>query len=169
MPTCRVYRETLQPSSCLSEWLGRVQLEVLFWSSLGVVYDSDVGPFQGHRTSPAPPSPSLAHSLRCLRWRKFLSALKRMCGRYRRTTSDEELARHYHIPIPSQTDLPISYNIAPSQKVLTIRFNPEARARSLDALQWGLIPYWAKDPKIAYRTINARAETAIKRRRSARR
>jgi putative SOS response-associated peptidase YedK len=65
--------------------------------------------------------------------------------------------------------LPINYNIAPSQKVLTIRFNPEMQERSLDALQWGLIPYWAKDPKIAYRTINARAETAIKRRRSARR
>jgi putative SOS response-associated peptidase YedK len=48
-----------------------------------------------------------------------------MCGRYRRTTSEEELARLYHIPIPSQTDLPISYNIAPSQKVLSIRFNPQ--------------------------------------------
>jgi putative SOS response-associated peptidase YedK len=43
-----------------------------------------------------------------------------MCGRYRRTTQEEELARLYHIPIPTQTDLPISYNIAPSQKVLTI-------------------------------------------------
>ena len=80
----------------------------------------------------------------------------------RRTKQEEELARLYHISIPSQTDLPISYNIAPSQKVLTIRFNPETRARSLDALQWGLIPYWAKDPKIAYRTINARAETIDK-------
>jgi hypothetical protein len=39
-----------------------------------------------------------------------------MCGRYRRTTQEEELARLYHIPIPKQTDLPISYNIAPSQK-----------------------------------------------------
>jgi putative SOS response-associated peptidase YedK len=48
-----------------------------------------------------------------------------MCGRYRRTTSEEELARIYHIPIPKQTDLPISYNIAPSQKVLTIRSNPK--------------------------------------------
>jgi putative SOS response-associated peptidase YedK len=53
-----------------------------------------------------------------------------MCGRYRRITSEEELARLYHIPIPSQTDLPISYNIAPSQKVLTIRFNPETQARA---------------------------------------
>jgi hypothetical protein len=40
-------------------------------------------------------------------------------------TEEEELARFYHIPIPKQTDLPISYDIAPSQKVLTIRFNPE--------------------------------------------
>jgi putative SOS response-associated peptidase YedK len=82
-----------------------------------------------------------------------------MCGRYRRTTQEEELARIYHIPIPKQTDLPISYNIAPSQKVLTIRFNPETQQRSIDALQWGLVPYWAKDPKIAYKTINARVET----------
>jgi len=29
-----------------------------------------------------------------------------MCGRYRRTTSEEELARLYHIPIPTQPDLP---------------------------------------------------------------
>ena len=86
-----------------------------------------------------------------------------MCGRYRRTTQEEELARLYHIPIPKQTDLPISYNIAPSQKVLTIRFNPETQQRSLDALQWGLIPYSAEtDPKISYRTINARAETVDK-------
>jgi putative SOS response-associated peptidase YedK len=29
----------------------------------------------------------------------------------------------------------------------------------LDNLRWGLIPNWAKDPKIAYKTINARVET----------
>jgi len=39
---------------------------------------------------------------------------------------------------------------------------PKTQQRSLDALQWGLIPYWAKDPKISYRTINARAETVDK-------
>jgi putative SOS response-associated peptidase YedK len=82
-----------------------------------------------------------------------------MCGRYRRTSSEEEIARQYHIPIPPQLDLPISYNIAPTQDVLAIRFNPKTRQRTLDALRWGLIPNWAKDPKIAYKTINARAET----------
>jgi putative SOS response-associated peptidase YedK len=82
-----------------------------------------------------------------------------MCGRYRRTTAEEELARRYNIPIPKQTDLPISYNIASSQKVLAIRFNPETKQRTLDALQWELIPHWAKDPKIAYKTVNPRVET----------
>ena len=82
-----------------------------------------------------------------------------MCGRYRRTTSEEEIARQYHIPIPPQLDLPISYNIAPTQKILAVRYNPDTEQRTLDALRWGLIPYWARDPKIAYKTINARAET----------
>ena len=82
-----------------------------------------------------------------------------MCGRYRRTSREEELARIYRIPIPSQPDLPISYNIAPSQEVLAIRFNPETKQRSLDRLRWGLVPYWAKDEKIGFKTINARAET----------
>jgi putative SOS response-associated peptidase YedK len=60
---------------------------------------------------------------------------------------------------PSQPDLPISYNIAPSQEVLAIRFNTETKQRSLDRLRWGLVPYWAKDEKIGFKTINARAET----------
>jgi putative SOS response-associated peptidase YedK len=82
-----------------------------------------------------------------------------MCGRYRRTTHEEELARRYHIPIPKRIDLPISWNIAPGQNVLVIRFNRETRLRSLNAFRWGLVPSWSKDEKIGYRTINARMET----------
>jgi putative SOS response-associated peptidase YedK len=82
-----------------------------------------------------------------------------MCGRYRRTTSEEELARLYNIPIPPSLDLPISYNIAPGQAILAVRRHPETGQRTLDALRWGLIPGWAKDEKIAWKTINARAET----------
>ena len=82
-----------------------------------------------------------------------------MCGRYRRTTSEEGLARRYHIPIPPQRDLPISWNIAPTQDVFAIRLHPETKQRTLDTLRWGLIPNWAKDPKIAYKTINAQVET----------
>jgi putative SOS response-associated peptidase YedK len=74
-------------------------------------------------------------------------------------TSEEELARRCHIAIPSEQDLPISWNIAPTQDVLPIRFDPETNQRTLDPLRWGLIPSWAKDPKIAYKTINVRVET----------
>jgi putative SOS response-associated peptidase YedK len=83
----------------------------------------------------------------------------KMCGRYRRTTQEEELARRYNIPIPKQTDLPISWNIAPGQNVLVIRYNRETKLRSLSALRWGLVPSWARDEKIGYKTINARSET----------
>jgi putative SOS response-associated peptidase YedK len=74
-------------------------------------------------------------------------------GFARRTTQEEELARLYHIPIPKQPDLPVSYNIAPSQNVLATRFNPETREgrrrrRSLDQLSWGLIPHWAKTRRL---------------------
>ena len=49
------------------------------------------------------------------------------------------------------------YNIAPSQ------VNPVVVAGAggpgLESMRWGLLPHWAKDPKLAYSTINARAET----------
>jgi putative SOS response-associated peptidase YedK len=82
-----------------------------------------------------------------------------MCGRYRRTSQEEELARLYRIPIPKQTDLPISFNIAPSQNVLAVRYDAKSSARSFASFRWGLIPPWAKDEKIGYKTINARMET----------
>ena len=28
-----------------------------------------------------------------------------------------------------------------------------------ELLRWGLVPFWAKDPKVGYKMINARAET----------
>jgi putative SOS response-associated peptidase YedK len=32
-------------------------------------------------------------------------------------------------------------------------------SKMLDRLRWDLVPYWAKDEKIAFKTITARAET----------
>jgi hypothetical protein len=79
-----------------------------------------------------------------LELQKARSVLTPICVPTVAVSTEEELARRYHIPIPPQRDLPISWNIAPTQDVLAIRFNPETKQRSLDALQWGLIPYWAK-------------------------
>jgi len=40
-----------------------------------------------------------------------------------------------------------------------MRYDREARQPGLDLMRWGLIPFWAKDIKISYPTINAMAET----------
>jgi putative SOS response-associated peptidase YedK len=51
------------------------------------------------------------------------------------------------------------YNIAPSQPVAAIRIEPDTATRQLVLLRWGLIPSWAKAPKIGHQCINAKAET----------
>jgi putative SOS response-associated peptidase YedK len=49
------------------------------------------------------------------------------------------------------------YNIAPKQAVAAVRSS--ASLRNFAQLRWGLIPSWSSEPKIAYKLINARAET----------
>jgi putative SOS response-associated peptidase YedK len=67
-----------------------------------------------------------------------------------------------------------SYNVAPQTMQPVVRLHPDAGRHEVAMLRWGMIPFWAKDAKIAYSTINARSETvttspifreAIKRRR----
>ena len=52
------------------------------------------------------------------------------------------------------------YNLAPSQTGLVAREHPETGQRELAGLKWGLVPHWAADTKVGYKTINARSETA---------
>jgi putative SOS response-associated peptidase YedK len=85
-----------------------------------------------------------------------------VCGRYRLTTKAEDLAARYHAGMADDLPGALSWNVAPGQDVLAVRLNPETRERSLDALHWGLIPPWANDKKIGYRTLNARSETVDK-------
>ena len=81
-----------------------------------------------------------------------------MCGRFTLTHPDQDLALQFDLPeIP---DLQPRYNIAPTQPVAAVRVAPESAVRELALLHWGLIPFWAKDPKIGSRMINARSETA---------
>jgi putative SOS response-associated peptidase YedK len=81
-----------------------------------------------------------------------------MCGRFLASKSPEEVSRWFATRNATPNSR-ASYNVAPSQDVLTVRFNPETQQRTLDALRWGLVPYWAKDIKIGYSLINAKAET----------
>ena len=54
---------------------------------------------------------------------------------------------------------PPHYNGAPGQDYLIARAHPETENITLDLIRWGLLPSWAKDRKIAWKFINARAET----------
>lgn len=51
-----------------------------------------------------------------------------------------------------------SYNVAPQTIQPVVRLNKDSGKREFALMQWGLVPYWAKDAKIGYSTINARAE-----------
>jgi putative SOS response-associated peptidase YedK len=82
-----------------------------------------------------------------------------MCGRYTQTRQLETLARRFRVLLPDQPslDLPPRYNIAPSQAAPVVTRGDGGRALTL--MRWGLIPSWARDPSIAFKTINARSET----------
>jgi putative SOS response-associated peptidase YedK len=81
-----------------------------------------------------------------------------MCGRFQATTSAAELARVFKTagPLPN---LQQRYNAAPTQSLPTVLHDRTSGERRLEALCRGLIPYWANDTKIAYSTVNAKAET----------
>jgi putative SOS response-associated peptidase YedK len=80
-----------------------------------------------------------------------------MCGRYRLTRSQKQLQERFD----SYGDVEVSprYNIAPSQPVIVIRQDAAKPVRTFSTMRWGLLPAWAKDMSIGYKTINARAET----------
>src|SRR5271170_3611173 len=79
-----------------------------------------------------------------------------MCGRYRLSRRKE--LRERFDAYGEYDDAP-RYNIAPSQPVLSIRQQPSSPRRSFSTMRWGLVPSWAKDPTIGFRTINARSES----------
>jgi putative SOS response-associated peptidase YedK len=82
-----------------------------------------------------------------------------MCGRYSQTLSMAELARRYSAAAPKQLELKPRWNLAPSQQAPVVTLGTDG-APALELMRWGLIPGWAKDEKIGYKMINARAETA---------
>ena len=78
-----------------------------------------------------------------------------MCGRFAFYSPAEATARLFGAS--GSLDIKPRYNIAPTQEIAAIR--PQDDSRELVALRWGLVPFWAKDPSIGNRMINARAET----------
>jgi putative SOS response-associated peptidase YedK len=78
-----------------------------------------------------------------------------MCGRFTLRSTPDELAAQFEID--ACEPYAARYNIAPTQAVLAVMQADDRRVGHF--LRWGLIPSWAKDPRIGSRMINARAET----------
>lgn len=79
-----------------------------------------------------------------------------MCGRFTLTVDADSIQTHFpwleHIP----HQIAPRYNIAPTQPIAVV---PNDGRNAVDHFVWGLIPFWAKDPSIGNRMINARSET----------
>ena len=79
-----------------------------------------------------------------------------MCGRFAFYSPTEATAALFGVSkVP---EVKPRYNIAPTQSIAAVRVGAD-ESRELALLRWGLIPFWAKDPSIGNRMINARAET----------
>lgn len=83
-----------------------------------------------------------------------------MCGRFVAYTDPDGLARFLVVDDREAEELPPSYNVAPTDELYAARVRDGRRV--LVTLRWGLVPFWADDPRSGSRRINARAETAAK-------
>ncbi|HTW00769.1 MAG TPA: SOS response-associated peptidase [Streptosporangiaceae bacterium] len=110
-----------------------------------------------------------------------------MCGRYASARKRIELLEEFRVERDRVSEPPEpDYNVAPTKRVYAVMTRdqrpsetaaepsrdardgadgraaadgPSGVARELRVVRWGLVPFWAKDPKIGSRMINARAET----------
>jgi putative SOS response-associated peptidase YedK len=90
-----------------------------------------------------------------------------MCGRYASSRKPDDLVEEFEIDKSEVKEpLPADYNVAPTKQVYAVvqrPVNPDDKAgpseRQLRTLRWGLVPFWAKDPSIGNKMINARMET----------
>ncbi len=107
-----------------------------------------------------------------------------MCGRVDIHTPPSELARLLEVAlaagidpegrpswnVPPTRGLPVITEGKPDEQADESKGNVDAAAkklavsseelrRRLDIYRWGLLPHWAKNPRVGYKMINARAET----------
>ncbi len=81
-----------------------------------------------------------------------------MCGRFTVTVDADALAAEFGMNFSDEGTR--RFNVAPTQEVIAITAD-DSGEQTPRLLRWGLIPSWAKDEKIAYKMINARAETVL--------
>lgn len=83
-----------------------------------------------------------------------------MCGRARLSSDVSEIKLVFSIP-PERPppNFAASWNVAPTDSLPVVRYDARAGERSLEVMRWGLVPFWAKDIKVGFSNINAKAES----------
>ena len=81
-----------------------------------------------------------------------------MCGRFALYSSFQAIKEYYELL--SDLELIENFNVTPGS--LTPVIIRENQITSCELFHWGLVPFWAKDIKIGYKLINARAESIAK-------
>jgi putative SOS response-associated peptidase YedK len=84
-----------------------------------------------------------------------------MCGRFARRSTQEVLADWFGVPLEDIPWFIPTFNAAPQSTQPILRLDRDTGARVCALARWGLVPYWAKDQKVGYSTINARAEEVL--------
>ncbi|MDQ1372786.1 MAG: hypothetical protein QOJ09_124, partial [Actinomycetota bacterium] len=79
-----------------------------------------------------------------------------MCGRYTSTTPPADLGAYFDVDEVVVENLGPRFNVAPTDEVYAVAV-ASSGARRLGSFRWGLVPFWAKDPSVGSRMINARA------------
>jgi putative SOS response-associated peptidase YedK len=85
-----------------------------------------------------------------------------MCGRYGRRADKQRIAEWFHTrntDVFDESTYAPSYNVAPQSLQPVVRLDTKTGQRELTIMRWGLVPFWSRDAKAAYSTINAKAET----------
>ena len=86
-----------------------------------------------------------------------------MCGRYAAAKDTATLVEEFQVETVVEPAPDPNFNVAPTNQVAFVVDRPAdegAVERQLRSARWGLVPSWAKDPKIGSRMINARWENA---------
>lgn len=93
-----------------------------------------------------------------------------MCGRYASIKAPADLADEFRAVDATDGAAVADYNVAPTKQIVAVverhprdaegTPDPDRTERTLRMVRWGLVPYWAKDPKGGARMINARSESA---------
>lgn len=83
-----------------------------------------------------------------------------MCANYRPVSDKARLQDHFGAPVPTDANWPEEVRSMGLAPAVRLRDEEAPPRREVFLAQFGLMPFWAKDPTVARRTYNARSETA---------